>query len=145
MSERYSSAEWLELAGLPVELNAKVRSGAWVVFKKIVELDCGRNRDPGAVEISLDELGERCGLDWEKIARIIEALRKRKVLACFLPDNPDERKPEKFTFEKQIDLLDYCWRTTCTVVRCIEGTLPPVYELAMLGREPSRWEWLIGE
>ena len=89
MSARYQTAEWLELSGLPAELN-KIRANGWLVFKKIVELDCGRHRTPDAVECSLGELGDRCGLDWEKTARIIEALRKKKYLACFLPDNPDE-------------------------------------------------------
>lgn len=62
-----------------------------------------------------------------------------------LPDNPDAGTPEAFTYEDEIDLLDYCWHTTCTVVRCIEATLPQVYELAMLGKQPSKWYWLTGE
>ena len=62
-----------------------------------------------------------------------------------LPDNPDVKSVELFTFEQKIDLLDYCWRTTCTVVRCIEDSLPQVYELAMHGQEPSKWDWLTGE
>lgn len=61
-----------------------------------------------------------------------------------IPDDPTVR-PQAFTFDEGIDMLDYCWRTTCTVVRCIENTLPQVYELAMLGREPSKWYWLTGE
>lgn len=62
-----------------------------------------------------------------------------------IPDNPDASRPEQFTFDQGIDLLDYCWRTTCTVVRCIEAALPQVYELAVLGQEPSKWTWLTGE
>lgn len=89
MISRYETAEWIELSGLPLELNS-IRAGAWDVFKKIVELDCRRHRVPDAVEVSLGELGERCGLDWEKVAKIVETLRKKKYLTCFLPDNPDE-------------------------------------------------------
>ncbi len=62
-----------------------------------------------------------------------------------LPDNPDVKSVELFTFEQEIDLLDFCWRTTCTVVRCIEDNLPQVYELAMHGQEPSKWDWLTGD
>ncbi len=62
-----------------------------------------------------------------------------------IPDNPDASRPEQFTFDRGIDLLDYCWRTACTVVRCIESTLPQVYDLAVLGQEPSKWNWLTGE
>ena len=59
-----------------------------------------------------------------------------------LPDNPDARRKNAFTFDEQIDLLEYCWYTTCRVVRCVEGTLPQVYELAEQGREPKKWFWL---
>ncbi len=62
-----------------------------------------------------------------------------------IPDNPDATKADAFTFDQEIDLLDYCWRSTCAVVRCIEATLPPVYELAMSGQERSKWTWLTGE
>lgn len=89
MDSRLHDADWLELSGLPTELNA-IRAGAWAVFKKIVELDCRMNRNPNAVEISLGELADRTGLEWEKLAKILEALGKKKILASFIPDNPDE-------------------------------------------------------
>lgn len=89
MSARYETAEWIELSGLPAELNA-MRAGAWPVFKELMELDCRRNRTPDAVEISLGELAARCGLEWDKLAKLLEALRKKKLLGCFVPDNPDE-------------------------------------------------------
>lgn len=89
MSSRYASAEWLEISGLPAELN-KVRAYGWLVFKKIVELDCARHRQPGTVECSLEYLAERCGLPWEKVAAIVLALMKKKYLAAFVPDNNEE-------------------------------------------------------
>lgn len=82
-------ALWLDYSGLPALLNG-YRTHAWPVFRLIVEMDCRANRDPDAVEISLGELAERTGLDWEKVAKIVETLQKKKVLAAFLPDNPDE-------------------------------------------------------
>jgi len=89
MDAANDTSQWLELSGLPAELN-KLRMNGWLVFQKIVELDCRRNRHPGMVEISLGELAARCGLEWEKLAAVIEVLAKKKYLACFLPDNPDE-------------------------------------------------------
>lgn len=89
MDSRYETSRWLELSGLPAQLN-EYRQYAWPVFRLIVELDCRANRTPDAVEISLGELAERLGVDWEKVARIIEALQKKKMLAAFVPDNPDE-------------------------------------------------------
>lgn len=87
--DRYRDAEWLELSGLPAQLN-QARVHGWGVFKKIVELDCRAHRDPGTVEVSLVELGERCGLPAGKVGRIIEVLRKKKYLRCFIPDNEHE-------------------------------------------------------
>ncbi len=60
-----------------------------------------------------------------------------------LPDNPEMHARNKFTFSRGIDLLDYSWRTTCAVVRCIEAALPQVHALAVLGKEPGRWDWLL--
>lgn len=84
--EGCDQAEWLEWSGLPRELN-KVRAGGWVVFRKIVELDCQAHQQPGTVEVALQELAERCGLEPEATAKIIEALRKKKYLRCFLPED----------------------------------------------------------
>lgn len=89
MESRYETARWLEISGLPAQLNG-YRQYGWPVFRFLVELDCHANRKPDAVEISLGEMAERLGLEWEKIAKIIEILQKKKVLAAFLPDNPDE-------------------------------------------------------
>src|SRR5690242_806929 len=87
--ERNDQTEWLEWSGLPLALN-KIRSGGWAVFKKLVELDCRAHQCPGTVEVSLGELGERCGFEPEVVEKIVEALRKKKVLRCYVPDNDEE-------------------------------------------------------
>jgi hypothetical protein len=89
MPGSYEQAEWLEWSGLPRALNA-ARAGAWGVFKKIVELDCRAGRRPGVVEIPLEHLAERCGLDVEQVEKIIETLRRKKYLRVFLPEHPGE-------------------------------------------------------
>lgn len=89
MNARLADARWIQWSGLPVELN-RVRAHGWIVFKTLMELDCLANRQPDAVECSLEDLGVMCGLDWEKAAKVVEALRKKKYLAAFVPDNPDE-------------------------------------------------------
>lgn len=89
MIERLEQALWLEWSGLPAALN-KARTNGWLVFRTVVELDCAAHRAPEAVEVTLDELGERCGLDAETVAKVLEALRKKKYLRCFIPDNPSE-------------------------------------------------------
>lgn len=86
---RIEQAEWLEWSGLPLELNG-IRQGGWTVFRKLVELDCEAHSFPGTVEVSLTELGERCGYPPDKLEKILEALRKKKYLRCFIPENADE-------------------------------------------------------
>lgn len=82
---------WLEFSGLPELLNSKIRGGTgWLLFKKIVELDCSLNPQPGIVEISLVELSQRTGLSVESVRRGAAALRKLEVIASFLPDNDEE-------------------------------------------------------
>lgn len=88
--DRTTQAEWLEWSGLPTCLN-KARSGGWVVFKKLIELDCRAHRHPGAVEVSLEELGERCGLTPDVVERVLKALQRKKYVRIFIPDNPEER------------------------------------------------------
>ncbi|MCX7625236.1 MAG: hypothetical protein N2Z21_03375 [Candidatus Sumerlaeaceae bacterium] len=82
---------WLELSGLPNLLNAKIRGGAgWLLFKKVVELDCALNPQPGVVEISIANLAERTGVAPELLRRAAASLRKIGVLTYFLPDNDEE-------------------------------------------------------
>lgn len=61
-----------------------------------------------------------------------------------LPDNPETTVPEALRFVEEIDLLDYCWTTTCDVVRCIEQVVPEIYTLAEANRPGPRWPWLGG-
>lgn len=85
----YRSAEWLEWSGLPAALNA-VRTHGWLVFKAIVERDCAAHRWPEAVEITLDELARRTGLGVETVGKVIEALRKKRYLRVYMPEEPAE-------------------------------------------------------
>lgn len=88
---RVWSPKWLEHSGLPQLLTQKCRGvHGWLLFKKIVELDCERNSAPGTVEISLQELERLSGLPSDKTRKAAIPLRKLKTLAFFLPDNDEE-------------------------------------------------------
>jgi len=82
---------WIEFSGLPEFVNTKIRKEAWSVFKKIVELDCEANLEPGVLDISLQDLGSRTGLSPQIVEKCLNGLRKKKLLACFIPDNPLEK------------------------------------------------------
>ena len=72
-------------------LAAKVRGGAgWPVFRKVVELDCEANSRPDTVEVTVEELSLRTGVQCDTVRKALLALRKRKLLACFLPDSDEE-------------------------------------------------------
>lgn len=89
--QRAWSPLWLEFSGLPALLAEKTRGPVgWLMFKKIIELDCERNSAPGTVEISLEELELRSGAAASKLRKAAPALRKLKLLAFFLPDNDEE-------------------------------------------------------
>lgn len=81
---------WLQYSGLPEWLNQKVSRSAWTVFKTVVELDCARNSKPATVEVTVAQLARLCGLDAPVVARTLEGLRKKKCLALFLPEHPEE-------------------------------------------------------
>jgi hypothetical protein len=82
---------WLEFSGLPQLLAEKVRGGiGWALFKKIVELDCEANPEPGTVEITLAELSARCGASPATAHKALLAMRRLKLVACFLPESEEE-------------------------------------------------------
>jgi hypothetical protein len=82
---------WLDYSGLPEWLNGKVSRSAWLVFKKVVELDCARNTRPATIEITPAEIAEQCGLPAPTVMRTLEGLRRKKCLALFLPEHAEER------------------------------------------------------
>jgi hypothetical protein len=86
-----SSPLWLAYSGLPEWLNARAGRNGWLVFKTVVEIDCQLNARPAAVEIAPAEIAERCGLAPDAVMKTLEALRRKKCLALFLPEHPDER------------------------------------------------------
>jgi hypothetical protein len=91
MSEqRVWSPVWLELSGLPEWLNARVRQGAWTVFKKLVEADCEANFRPAPFEMTVSDLSRRTGLKVEAVERILAGLRRKRLISCFIPEHPDE-------------------------------------------------------
>ena len=88
-SDLLDQLEWLEWSGLPAELN-RARNGAWPVLRKLAELDCRANREPGGIEVSAEELAERCGMAVDAIGKCLEVLRKRALLKYYLPEEPSE-------------------------------------------------------
>ena len=81
---------WLVYSGLPEWLNAKVNRTAWLVFKTVVEIDCANHARPRTVEVPPAEIARRCGLESVATMRTLEGLRRKKCIALFLPEHPEE-------------------------------------------------------
>lgn len=83
---------WLELSGLPVYLAEQAKGpAAWLLFRKLVELDCERNaRAGGSVDASLASLHAVTGLSPDQVRKTVKKLRKAGLVRCFLPDNDEE-------------------------------------------------------
>ncbi len=82
---------WIERSGLPRHLAEVCKTpNAWLLFRKIVELDMATNRLPGTVEVSLEALQELTGLTPAQSAAAARKLRKAGIMRCFLPDNEEE-------------------------------------------------------
>ncbi|MCD6386062.1 hypothetical protein J7M23_09845 [Candidatus Sumerlaeota bacterium] len=81
---------WLEYSGLPAMLTKEVRTGAWSVFKKLVEIDCLHNAEPDTFEVSVAELSELVGLKPATVKNILIKLRRKKLIVCFLPEEYEE-------------------------------------------------------
>ena len=80
---------WIQFSGLPAALN-KAKANGWLVFKTLIELDTRRGGAAAGFEVLLADLAERCGLEPEPLTKILEILRKRKVIKLYLPESADE-------------------------------------------------------
>ena len=75
----------------PFWINEKVGKNAWQVLRKVIEIDCACNARPATIEVTPADLGEWLGLDAGSVMRTLEGLRRKKCLALFLPEHPEER------------------------------------------------------
>lgn len=91
LEQKCWSPLWLEYSGLPEKVGEKVKGGtAWLLFRKIVELDCASNPVPAPVEASIADLTRRTGIAPSLIHKSVAALRKLKLIACFIPEEDEE-------------------------------------------------------
>ncbi|MCX7045102.1 MAG: hypothetical protein NTX50_06415 [Candidatus Sumerlaeota bacterium] len=87
---------WLEIAGYPEYLSQKIRQGAWPVFKKLIETDAATNERPGVFTISLKAVAQGAGVEVKVAGRVIEGLRKEKMLRFYMPEHEEEEAMFQF-------------------------------------------------
>lgn len=81
---------WLELSGLPEQLNKAIPPYGYFVFKKVIELDLYKNRCPEVIETSLKEMSKELGIDIKAIENTLRSLEEQKYLRIFWGTNPKE-------------------------------------------------------
>lgn len=69
-----SFPRWIELSGLPQWLNREVDPLAWLVFRKLVELECDANLTPDWFSVSMTQLSELSGISVDGLLNILTKL-----------------------------------------------------------------------
>ncbi|MBD3265301.1 hypothetical protein GF373_01415 [bacterium] len=67
---------WLEMSGLPGLFAEQYGTEAWLLFRKLVEIDCDQNLTPHWFSFSLTELAEQTGVEIEQADTIMENLKQ---------------------------------------------------------------------
>jgi poly-D-alanine transfer protein DltD len=70
------SPRWLEVSGLPQQLCREHGPAAWVVFKKICEIECEANLSPDWFSVRLDDLCAWTGLKKKELRQIVTQLQE---------------------------------------------------------------------
>jgi hypothetical protein len=74
------SPRWLEFSGLPQKLSREHGSVAWVVFKKLCEIECESNLVPDWFSVSRANLSGSTGLGRQDVARTVAVLEKEGLV-----------------------------------------------------------------
>lgn len=66
---------WLEVSGLPEKLCREHGSAAWLVFRKLCEIDCEANLVPDWFSVTLPDLVTWTGLDRKSISAVLACIQ----------------------------------------------------------------------
>lgn len=87
---RGASITWIKLSGLPQLITTSCGSAGWILFMEIIATDSDRNTDPGRIDLSVQDLTLRTGLQAAPIRKALKALNKLKLIKMFLPESDEE-------------------------------------------------------
>lgn len=71
-----SFPRWLEESGLPQLLTNECHPHAWLVFRRLVELDCGNNLTPDDIQVIYEMMTRWVGLPQEPLIQILQQLEE---------------------------------------------------------------------
>jgi hypothetical protein len=78
---------WIEFSGLPQKIVDRLGIDAWLVFKKLIELDCLANPQPDLFKESVARIAQMTGIAPERVRQLLELLRDLQYIECYLPEN----------------------------------------------------------
>lgn len=81
---------WLEFSRLPQKIADQLGIDAWLIFKKLIELDCLANPQPDLFKESVSRIAQMVGVDPPRVHQLLESLRNLQYIECYLPENDAE-------------------------------------------------------
>ncbi len=66
---------WIEESGLPEEVAKECGGEGWLLFRKLIELDCDANLTPDWFSIRIDDLFRWTGIERQKIESLLSQLQ----------------------------------------------------------------------
>jgi hypothetical protein len=78
---------WIEFSGLPQKIADQLEIDAWLVFKKLIELDCLANPQPDLFKESVTRIAQMTGIPSTRTRQLLESLRDLQYIECYLPEN----------------------------------------------------------
>ncbi len=67
---------WIEESGLPETIASDTGESGWLIFRKLVELDCDVNLTPHWFDFSLNDLARWTGIPSERLNTLLEMLER---------------------------------------------------------------------
>lgn len=67
---------WIDFSGLPQAIVEQYGLSGWIVFRKIIEIDCDLNLTPDWFNIDLNDLAQLTGLDHSTVVETLSALEE---------------------------------------------------------------------
>ncbi|MBN2328601.1 MAG: hypothetical protein JXR73_15775 [Candidatus Omnitrophica bacterium] len=69
---------WIQESGVPQRLADQIGLDAWILFRKLIELDCDANLTPDWLPVSIDDLARWTAVDPGRILLILDRLEESR-------------------------------------------------------------------
>jgi len=77
---------WIDYSGLPQKINQEISPLAWLILKRLMELDALANSEPDVFSEPLHRLSQTLGLQMDEIRVTLLSLKEQGYMECYLPE-----------------------------------------------------------